>query len=198
MDSDAARRYTVNRRLIAETLERDEFRTSGRRYVWLGLSVVKSAAIFYVGISIIPAALDGELGKAFTFSGRGLLRNLVIPILAAVAMTFTHAWFLFRGAAAEPEVIARRIEREWAKLTSAGWIGRTLLRGLWMGLVIGLSVGAFMAFGPVEIPDLPQQPLVAIASFTGLTLLWTLPMAFLLRWVVKRHYMRLGQSPGVA
>ena len=199
MDADVPAGFTVDRRLLAETMARnDYFRSGGRRFVWICVSVLKAAVIFYVAVSVFPAAVDGELGRAFTLSGRGLLRNLVIPLLAGVALTISQAWFLYRGAAAEPEVIARRIEREWTRLTGTGWIPRTLLRGVGMGLGIGLSVGTFMVFGPVEVPDLPEQPLVAILSFTGLTLLWTLPMAFLIRWMVLRSYGRLGREPLVA
>ncbi len=193
--TDTPSGFTVERRLLAELLQRDEFRTGGRRYAWLGFSALKATVIFYVAVSVIPAAMDGELGRAFTLSGRGLLRNLVIPLLMGVILSVSQAWFLLRGAAAEPEVIAQRIEREWSRLTGAGWIGRTLLQGVWLGLGIGLSVGTFVAFGPVDVPDLPEQPLVAIGSFTGLTLLWTLPMAFLLRWMVRRQYARLGSEP---
>jgi hypothetical protein len=115
MNPGPARGFAVDRHRLAGAIRRDNFRSGARRHVWVVRSVLKAAAIFCFVVSVFPAALDGELGWAITLSGRGLFRNLVIPILAAVALTSSHAWFLHRGAAAEPEVIAQRIEREWTQ-----------------------------------------------------------------------------------
>ena len=107
------------------------------------------------------------------------------PILATVATVF--AW---RGARRErgrslDEAVRQAVD-ERAKLRSQGWLGRTLGTGVLMGLGVGLPVGLLMAVGWPASKHPAGSPALGVVQFVGMTMCWTLPMAFLIRWLYLR------------
>ena len=172
---------------------------AGIRFVWWFLRRwVLFAAFFYLFAGLGAAWLDGEIARALEISGKGLLRNLVLPLGMGLLINLVGLRTQLRQARESPASLAREIEAEWAELVRPRWPLRTLATGLVMGLGIGLLVGPLLAFGlpPDERPA--GGPAVIWLSFVGLTLLWTIPMAFLLRWGTLRFYRRLSRRAAPA
>jgi hypothetical protein len=158
---------------------------------WLGRRWILFAAGFYLLANLGPALLDGQVSRATQFSGHGLWHNLFLPHLCGLTVALITARTRLRLGRQSPDAAAAAIQQEWADLVRPGWAFRTLAMGLGMGLGIGVPVGALLAFG-LSRAERPSGGVVTVwLSFIALTLLWTIPMAFLLRWGTLWFYRQL-------
>lgn len=75
-------------------------------------------------------------------------------------------------------------------VTGRGWLRRVLRRGFWMGLGVGLPVGLLLAFttAPAELPA--GGRIGTTLMYVGLTMLWTMPASFGIRWLSVRSLKR--------
>ena len=117
---------------------------------------------------------------------------LGLPILFGIVM----AIFLFvttsGPGARDVSRIARRIERDWRYLTDKFWILRVALGGIVVGCLIGIPIGTLLALDarPSELEEVVGGRVGVAVMFLLMTWLWTLPSAFLFRFLMLRSYRR--------
>lgn len=109
--------------------------------------------------------------------------KLLAPVLVAAIGT-PYLCFKARQQSKEsPEDAVRRADKELARLTSPGWVGRVFRLGALAALGIGLPVGALLAFG-IPVDEMPGgSRLLMLSVFVLATAGWVIPGAFALRWV---------------
>ena len=93
----------------------------------------------------------------------------------------------------DPEAAAAKLEADVLAQTSHGWVRRTLRLGFLMGLGAGIPVGVLIAAGSAgSIAD----SAVATGIFVCFTMVWAVPLAFVIRWGTLRVSRRYIGSPG--
>lgn len=157
---------------------------------WLSRRLFVNVILAYLVLVMVPLTLAGDPGRVLHLSGPTLWLNLVGPFVFAGFMTIWSAWFTRRQVRGGPQEMARRIEQEVENLTGPGWIRRVLRVGLLMALAIGLPIGGLIAvFVPAgAFPG--GSRLLTVPAVFAMTLLWTVPMAFVLRWATLRLHRR--------
>jgi hypothetical protein len=174
----------VDRAAVAEVSAASE-RALASRGRWIARWLVLSGGIWFFVI-VVPSALVGGLGIALhPATGRAWADVVLAALLAAGLVRWER-----RRARRPPEEVAAEVERTWTQLTRPGWAVRCALLGAGAGVVLGLLVGGLLvSTAPAE--ELPAGSRAAgLAGFVGVTLLWTVPMAFLIRWVSLRTHRR--------
>jgi hypothetical protein len=150
------------------------FRSWGRSFLLFLLILVV--------MDLVSAGWSGLSG----WLGGGLWVRLAIAWVVATLAT----WWGWRSLVAPPDERARSLVREWDEMTAPGWPLRAVKLGVRMGVFMAIPVGAFMAW------FLPGQAvsggarLLVFGMFLGATLLWTIPMAFLIRHMAMTSYRR--------
>jgi uncharacterized membrane protein len=115
-----------------------------------------------------------------------------LPLGLAVILTIVTVASTYGTSATDVSRIATQIERDWLRLTDGWWIARVLVSGMLMALVIGIPVGTLIALSarPSELPELGGRVGI-VGAFLLMTLLWTVPMAFVIRFLTLRSYRPL-------
>ena len=118
--------------------------------------------------------------------------SLWLPLILAAVILVASAVGQFRRAARDTSRIARRIERDWRLLTEGRWVTRTILFGVLMGCCVGFPIGTLLAFDarPDEVLE-PGGRFGIVLSFVAMTLVWTVPAAFWIRFMALREYRPL-------
>lgn len=175
---------SVDRAAVAQASAASD-RALASRGRWIARWLLLSAGI-WLFVIVVPSALVGGLGVALhPETGRAWADVVLAALLAAGLVQWER-----RRARRPPEEIAAEVERMWTQLTRPGWAVRCGLLGVAGGVVLGLLVGGLLvSTTPVE--ELPAgSRAVGLAGFVGVTLLWSVPMAFLIRWVSLRSHRR--------
>ena len=88
--------------------------------------------------------------------------------------------------------ITRRVEQTWRYLNERGWVARVGAWGVLAGAAIGIPLGMLMA-SDLRGSELNEAVgwLGAVLMFLGMTLLWTVPSAYIYRWFILRQYRPL-------
>lgn len=184
VDRELLERYRVRRRPPAGL----------RAVLWFIRRWILFAVGFYLLAVVGAAFLDGQMSRAFELSGRGIWRNVLVPVVCGLTINLLTVASILLNARKSADVVAAEIENEWGDLERPNWPLHALLMGLLMGVGVGVPVGALLAFGPPTSEQPTGGPIWAWVNFIGLTLLWTIPIAFLRRWGTLWRYRRLGQS----
>jgi len=92
-------------------------------------------------------------------------------------------------------IVEEKLDKNWMDLVGPGWPWRTLKRGIYMTLGIGIPVGALIGFtsAPGELPR--QSPWLMVLAFTGMTATYAIPGAFLMRWFGVRLQRKMRYDP---
>ena len=114
------------------------------------------------------------------------------PLLATVA-TGVAWWGARKERRRSLDDTVRRAEEELARYRGPGWVRRTLRTGALMGLGVGLPVGLLIAFTFPAAEQPAGVPALGVLQFIAMTMCWTLPMAFLIRWLFLRQMT--GRTP---
>jgi hypothetical protein len=156
---------------------------------------LKRAAVGFVtaivGTFVIPLMASGRWRGIAPYVRADPLFAIGLPFGLAVILTILSVAPTYGAAATDVSQIAMRIERD-VRLTQGWWIARVVVRGVVMALVIGIPVGTLMAMNarPFELPELGGRAGI-VGAFVFMTLLWTIPMAFVLRFLTLRSYRRV-------
>ena len=97
---------------------------------------------------------------------------------------------------------ARRMERmgedaivrktlQPSRLTGESWVVWTLLTGIAMGVGIGVPIGLLISFAGDADLIFPGNRVASVLGFTAMTLMWTIPMAFIIRYLTVRERNRI-------
>jgi hypothetical protein len=121
--------------------------------------------------------------------------SLWLPLILAAVIVIASAVSQFGRAARDTSRIARRIERDWRLLTEGRWVTRTILLGVLMGCCVGFPIGTLLAFDarPGELLEAGGR-FGIVLSFVAMTLVWTVPAAFWIRFMALREYRPLLRS----
>jgi hypothetical protein len=154
------------------------------------------AAVFFYALAMVPDAVgSGDVRTLISPPAREVWR-VVAVVVAVIALPLLIDSFRYtRDVQRGPVEVARKIEHEWMRTTESGWVGRTVLRGIMIGLGVGVPVGLLMAFGEPrsELPNGSRLEMLVV--FTLMTFAWAIPAAFVMRWAILRSYRRLRSSP---
>ena len=179
MTDSPAVQYVVDRALVEEEIARTRARMSRGRGRWFVRSFLRAAIALYV-ITGVAQWTQGTSFASLPVPKRFAL--VVFPALAALAI----ASFGLRQPDAntlDPDRRARAIASDLRALGGSGWALRSLRSGVFLGAVIGIPVGLLLtaSWDPARFPV--SNRWMVVPSFVGVTMLWTIPLAFLLRWV---------------
>lgn len=140
---------------------------------------------------VVPVLGDGRLPLLLDTPRRAVMQHLFAPLFFAVVMTIWSAFSLRRMTARGPARLADHVEREHDRLSGDRWLAHVLRMGLVLLLVIGVPIGLLLA---IFLPAPPPGRAIAFLTFTGITALWTIPGAFVIRWFTLRSYRRWSRS----
>jgi hypothetical protein len=164
--------------------------TGRARLMLWARSVLVYGAMFVV---VLPLVL-GHPGEIFDIRSAALWYRLATAVVLA-AIGVAYGDYLHRSAQRDPHAAASRLISEVQEPRGMGWILRTIRVGILMGLGIGIPVGLLLSLLPA---DSFSERAEAFALFVGLTLLWTQPAAFGIRWLsvysARRYLKRLESS----
>jgi hypothetical protein len=164
---------------------------AGRALVpWLVRRIVAVFAALYLLVYAMPALLTGQPGLAFDLAGRAVWLKLALPFAVAVGATLWAVRAQHRQAGLGVKESAQQIEREWRRLTQGRWVLRMLLWGVGMAVFLGLTVGLLVAVPSREGDLLAGSRVLTALAFFCLTLAWTIPVMFAIRWYRLRWVRR--------
>jgi hypothetical protein len=141
---------------------------------------------------LLPVAFDEGWQGVKAYVRAEPWGSLWLPLCVAAALVIASTVTEFRRAARDTTRIARRIERDWRWLTERSWVMRTVLLGVFMGAFVGFPIGTLLAMDarPAEIPEVGGR-LGIVLAFFAMTLVWTVPAAFWIRFKAVREYRPL-------
>ena len=186
--------YVVDRALVEEEIARTRARMARGGGRWFLRSFLRAAVVLYA------IAIVAQWGRGDQLAGlppEKRIAFLVFPAVAALAI----AWLGRRqmnDVALDPDQRVRAIAAELRSLGGAGWAVRSLRAGVLLGAAVGVPVGVLLAISwePHQFPV--SNRWMVVPSFIGVTMLWTIPFAFVLRWVtllaLKRFVKPLPDS----
>lgn len=172
--------YVIDRALVEEEIARSRSTLARGRSRWFALSFLRAAALFYV---IAAAAQWSNFADLQAVPPSKRLGLLLFPALAALFVTIMSGRSRFSEQALDPDYKVREISESLRSLGGAGWAWRSLRTGVFLGASIGIPVGLLLALDwrPEHFPVANRW--MVLPSFVGVTLMWTIPFAFLLRWL---------------
>jgi hypothetical protein len=166
----------------------DEARLSGdlkeaRPAGWVFHQWGRSFILFILIVAVVELVVGGWGGLSGWWGGGLWVRMGLAWVVATLA-----TWWEWRSLQAPPDERVRSLVREWEEMTAPGWPLRTAKRGVWMGFFVAVPVGALIAW-LLPSPEVPEGGrLLVFLMFLGMTLLWTIPMAFLIRLMAVNSY----------
>ena len=170
--------YVVDRALVEEEIARTRARLAQGGGRWFLRSFARTAAVMY---AIALVAQWGRADQLAALPAEKRIAFLLFPAVAALAI----AWLGRRqmSAALDTDQRVRDIAAELRSLGGSGWAVRSLRSGMLLGAAVGVPVGILLALSwePQQFPV--SNRWMVVPSFVGVTMLWTIPFAFVLRWV---------------
>jgi hypothetical protein len=157
------------------------------------LSIALLAVATTLGPTIVlPLAFDDGWQGVKAYVRAEPWGSLWLPLCVAAALVIASTVTEFRRATRDTSRIAWRIERDWRWLTEGRWVTRTVLLGVLMGAFVGFPIGTLLAFEarPAEIREFHGRLSIVLAFF-AMTLVWTVPAAFWIRFKAVREYRPL-------
>lgn len=179
-------RYTVDRAAIEREVARRRAIQEQGYFAWF-------TRVLFVNLIILYAAmlLSSRHNREFGSMPPWRVALVVgLPFAAALVASWFSTRTLFKPDATDADKFAERVAREVQSLAGPGWARRSLLWGLLLGVGIGTPIGVLVAFtAPAAALPAGHRWLGALL-FLGMTLIWAIPMAFLLRWWTLITYRR--------
>lgn len=120
------------------------------------------------------------------------------PALGAAIVAWWSARETFKPENLDTDLKIQQIARDLKSLGGPGWIGRSLLTGVLLGAVIGAVVGLGMLLTWDATSMGNPNRWKFVGAFVGVTLLWTIPAAFILRWIVLVALKRMVRPKATA
>jgi hypothetical protein len=184
--------FEIDHAAVAAELEKAKAEIVGGIYPALFRRVTKATVSMFAAFVLLRSILGtDELFRPGYFlrevvGGALMVVGFMIPVLVVIGLRH-----LRRVRGMTPGEFASRLEESHRHHAGMEWVGHALLTGFGMALAIGIPVGALMAFtgDPADLM-IPGQRWASVVAFTGITMSWTLPMAFIIRWFELRRTKR--------
>ena len=181
-------RYVIDRDAVAAEVERVRAQLD-RGYAQWFLRQFATNLLFLSAI-----VLFGRLNASTAYAELpGAIRVLLValPPVMALALTWYSGRRRFGPDALDVDRRVQRIARELRALGSPDWPVQALKLGVLWGFLVGIPVGLalMLLWAPAALPG-GSRPL-AIPSFVGITMVWTVPMAFVFRWLGLQGLKRM-------
>jgi hypothetical protein len=164
-----------------------EGRARVRLWLW---NLLAHGFLFVVVVPLISGRWDNAFdpGRPFLW-----YRIAMAVVLAGVNVAYFDV--IARRAVRDPDAAVARVASDVVAQTAPGWVLRTIRLGLIMGLGIGVPVGLLIALVP---PMSQVERFEVFGMFVGLTLLWTQPAAFAIRWLSlnsAKRFLKRAEVP---
>jgi len=173
-----AQRYVVDRAAVdAEVARRRRIREKGR-FAWFTRVLFVNLIVLYA-VTLLASPRNRAFGEMPPWR---LALVVALPFLASAVASWLSTRQVFHPDALDPDKLSDKVVREVRSLAGPGWAMRSLRWGVVLGLAIGAPVGALLALTAPEASLPAGSRWLGAALFLGLTLLWAIPMSFLLRW----------------
>lgn len=182
-------RYIVDRAAVEQEVARRRAIQKRGYFAWFTRVLFVNVIIIYL------AAFLGRWGAATRpISELPLWHAALIvglPFLGALAISWFGTRSVFKPDAVDPDKVADKVLRDVQSLAGPGWPGRSLAFGLKLGLGVGIPIALLLAVLGPRMPLPGGSRWLGATIFVGLTLLWAIPLGFLLRWWSLVTYRRL-------
>ncbi len=185
-------RYVIDREAVeAEVANTRALHDAGVRR-WFVRQALLNLTIF----SAVAAAVSFREVTTTGMSPSKLAVTIAFAILGAIALAWLTGRQRFRNEALDVERRMQEIANDLHALGGPGWARRSLLVGLGLGAGVGIPIGVLMMalWRPEDLPGANRW--LTIPAFVGMTMMWAIPMAFLLRWVTLLALKRLVKVAG--
>lgn len=185
-------RYIADREAIDRLVQRTVRERSRRILSGIFVAIAGSFSVLFIPL----IAGDGWQGLTAYIRAEPWAA-LGVPFALAVFLAAMVVHQTYSAATTDASRIARRIERDWLRLTDKRWMVRVTLWGVALALAIGVPIGILMAVTarPSELAELGGH-FGIVARFTSMTLIWTVPGAFMIRYLSVRSYRPLLRLEG--
>jgi hypothetical protein len=195
MHEQDAVQYVIDRDAVAAEVARIQAQRAAGVGRWYARQFLYTATAMYL---VAFVAQWGRLEQLDAFPTGKRILFFTFPAIAALMITWWLARQTFGHRATDVEARVREIGRNLQWLGGSGWPRRTIAMGLSLGLAIGIPIGTLMAVS-WQPEDLPlSSRWLTVPVFTGMTLLWTIPAAFVLRWLSLLGLRRfVKQAPDI-
>jgi hypothetical protein len=152
----------------------------------------KRIIAFFVAVTIFWYVTSNLLNLILGESPRSIwtLGKFIGAAVFAAIVTTGSVFNARRMERMGEDAIVRKI-LEPSRLTGESWVMWTVLTGVAMGFGIGIPIGLLIAFADEADRVFPGSRVMSIVGFTGMTLLWTIPMAFIIRYQTVRERNRV-------
>lgn len=185
-------RYVIDREAVeAEVANTRALHDAGVRR-WF----VRQALLNLVVFSAVAAAVSFRELTTTGMSPSKLAVTIAFPILGAMVLAWWTGHQRFRDEALDVERRIQEIAHDLRALGGPGWARRSLLVGLGLSAGVGIPVGVLMMalWRPEDLPGANRW--LTIPAFVGMTMMWAIPMTFLLRWMTLLSLKRLVKVTG--
>jgi len=184
-------RYVIDREAVAAEVARTSATLDQGYGRWFARQVAFNMAVFYV---IVLVLRWNELPQMSAWPAWKLGTSFILPLLAAVGLAWWTGRRMFSDDNLDVDKRMLRIAEDLRALGGPGWIRRSAIMGLGLGAAIGIPVGAAMMlmWRPETMPGV--QRALTIPVFVGMTMVWCVPMVFLLRWLSLLALKRMVKS----
>lgn len=172
--------YVIDRDAVEAEVARTRARLAKGKLRYFARQSVAAAIAFFVMFYITRIELFSRLGELPAWK-IGVVFGF--PILAGILVAAFSMRETFKDENLDTERRMQRIGRELQSLGGPGWILRSILTGIKLGLAIGLTVGVIMLLTWSTSRLGSPNRWAFFSAFVGVTLLWTIPAAFILRWI---------------
>lgn len=181
-------RYVIDREAVAAEVARTRAILEQGYGHWFARQTALNLGIFYV---IVMVLRWNQLPEISSWPVSKLAASFLMPLVGALALTWWTGRRNFNDDMLDVDRRIMRINEDLRSLGGPGWVRRSLMTGLVLGVAIGIPVGAAMmlAWRPEDLPGMSRA--LTIPVFVVMTLLWSVPMAFLLRWMTLLALKRL-------
>ena len=154
-------------------------------------------AILYTAITIVffvvlNPLINGTPREVFDVSSKSFWIRFSFAI-ATAALLLVNAYRNEARRRIDPGAVASKTVAEFETLTGPTWFWVTLRMGVLLGLGIAIPVSLLIVLLPGAELETTSSELISALSFTGATLLWTIPAAFIIRVISVRSIRRLAE-----
>lgn len=179
-------KYVIDRALVEAEVTRIRASLDQGYSRWLARQTLVNMLVFYV---VVMTLRWNELPTMDTWPTWKVGVTFVLPVVAALALAWWNGRRTFHPDNLDVERRIMRIGEDLKALGGPGWIRRSVIMGVLIGLAIGVPIGLLMTL--TWRADQGAARWLAIPVFTVMTLIWSIPMAFLVRWMTLLGLKRM-------